>query len=500
MESSKTKQPKILNYKNLKHEKYVYKQPYKTNQGIYLAPCTYQLSRHEIVPFYFETPKLKTVTGIVQTDKHFYIDLELQQSGEYGKFYDFLVKNDEKNITVCHENSNEWFGSVMPLSVIENYYKTPILLKSDGKLPVLRVRIPSHKGNILCEIYNDRKEQVSDYTFVEPDDYVVAILELNGLMFMNQTFVGNYELQKLKIFKDKVFRTIPEGYIFSDVNEKVDLNIGCDIDANILEHTVDIIRHKPSTPIVPITPIVPNMPSENIKSDNINTSNANFIDNTGNLDNTIEKIQNVTENLINENTYVKNIESLLSNVPDTIDDIPNSIYDSKIDIKSDNLVSIGNKPKSLFDLIKETTLCDLINHEDLFLTTSKYTNIFKNTSDSDNINIIDEINDTANDTTIREELGTNENIEKHKISVEHNTKEITKDNKNTPIRQPTPVIESTIEDIAEYNVDFDVPDNISMADYDLTDNEQDILDESESESEDGIDYNTLNDLEVMVFE
>jgi len=218
------KQPKILNYKNLLLEKYEYLQPHKTSNGTYQTVCNYRLSRNELIPFYFETPKLKTTSGIVRIDNNYYIDFELPQSGDGGLFYQYLLKNDEHNITTCYQNSKDWFNQVMPLHIVENYYKTPILLRPNGQLPVFRVRLPSHKGNILTEIFNIRKEKVNDVSCIQEGDSIVGILEFSGLNFMSQNFTPCYELQKIKIYKDNDFRAIPSGYIFSDFNDKIDIN------------------------------------------------------------------------------------------------------------------------------------------------------------------------------------------------------------------------------------------------------------------------------------
>ena len=121
------KAPKILNYKNLVFDKYEYLQPHKAPNGTYQSICNYRISRNELLPFYFETPKLKTTSGIVKIDNKFYIDLEITYTGDANLLYQFILKNDEKNITECHEQSAEWFAKTMPLNVVEEYYKTPIL-------------------------------------------------------------------------------------------------------------------------------------------------------------------------------------------------------------------------------------------------------------------------------------------------------------------------------------------------------------------------------------
>ena len=64
------KQPKILNYKNLNKTKYEYLQPHKTQGGYYQSICNYRLTKNQLLPFYLETPKLKTTSGIVRIDNN----------------------------------------------------------------------------------------------------------------------------------------------------------------------------------------------------------------------------------------------------------------------------------------------------------------------------------------------------------------------------------------------------------------------------------------------
>ena len=91
---------------------------------------------------------------------NFYIDLELQQTGDNGILYDFFKKTDQNNISKCHENAREWFKNVMPLNEVEKNYRTPILHKTKGQLPIIRIRLPSYKGTVLTEILVSRGYEV----------------------------------------------------------------------------------------------------------------------------------------------------------------------------------------------------------------------------------------------------------------------------------------------------------------------------------------------------
>ena len=334
------KQPKLLNYKNLNIEKYEYLLPHKTQYGYYQSICNYRLNKNQMLPFYFETPKLKTTSGIVKIDNKFYMDFELSQSGDIGLLHDFITKTDDNNISVCHENSKEWFNQVMPLNVVETYYKTPIIKKPNGQLPIFRVRLPSYKGNILTEIFNVRKEKVQDINCIQEGDYLIGIIEFSGLMFMSQNFTPCYELHKIKLFKDNDARLLTSGYIFSDMHEPVDLVGNNTIKTdNILED-----------------------PIENIV--NIESIDKSIVQNDNLLKNTTRVISNDISNSLE--TVMRPIDSL------------KPIIDSKvIEVKK------PTKQKSLFEMIKETTLKDFLIDEKLFNNNNK---LFNNTQNSNNKN------------------------------------------------------------------------------------------------------------------
>ena len=456
------KQPKILNYKNLMLEKYEYLQPHKTSNGTYQTICNYRLSRNELIPFYFETPKLKTTSGIVRINNNYYIDFELQQSGEGGLFYQYLLKNDEHNITTCYQNSKDWFNQVMPLHIVENYYKTPILLRSSGQLPVVRVRLPSHKGNILTEIFNVRKEKVNDVSCIQEGDLIVGILEFSGLNFMSQNFAPCYELQKIKIFKDNDFRAIPSGYIFSDTNDKVDI---------------------------------------------VDTYNEKMISNDKIMEQPIE------------------IEKKIS-----IEDMS-----SRVDMYSKLEDKPKSKSKSFFDIIKETTFKHFLSDDELFMNNNKTITDKKNKKlEKQNMvnNILEQnTKELKVEPIIFETVKPIETIDLNKnsdigLNVNSNVNS-TMDLKigiqdvkaidlnidyelDSPNESSSPTQEGYDNNLENYengdNISDENGDNISdengdnNSDENIFDNKGARGAEALADDDDGIDFETLNDLEVIVFD
>ena len=215
---------KILNFRNLDFDKLEYYQPNQTNYGSHIGNISYRLNKNNVMPVYIETPKLTTTSGIVKVDNKFYMKLEVNLSNINTPFFDFITKFDEKNIINCHFNSKSWFNKQIPYNVIEDFYKSPLKLQRSNKNPIFRVRLPSYRGKVLTEIYNQKKELV-DISKVSEGDEVVGIIGFSGLRFLSHQFIAEWELYKLKLLKDTSSFFIPSGYLFSDQeNNEEELN------------------------------------------------------------------------------------------------------------------------------------------------------------------------------------------------------------------------------------------------------------------------------------
>ena len=212
-----------LAYNMINRDKYEYYPPVKNENGSYICSCRYRLSKNEVVPVYFETPRLTTPSGIVKIGNDFFLDLEIPNEVSSSAFYDYIISNDEYNIHQCHQNSNEWFNNYLPLHAIEKYYKSCLVNRAGGSLPIWRVRIPSYKGKIIPEIFNHQKELL-DPSYIEAGDEIVCIVEFIGLKFHAKQFSPEYEIQKMKIFKPNRNKSISKGFLFSDEDDDIVIN------------------------------------------------------------------------------------------------------------------------------------------------------------------------------------------------------------------------------------------------------------------------------------
>ena len=83
------------------------------------------------------------------------------------------------------------------------------------------LKIPTYKGKILLEVYNQQKKLINMNKLCINDE-MVAIIKFSGLRFLKQKFIAEWEIYKIKLLKVIDEDNLPSGYFFSD-----------DADANI---------------------------------------------------------------------------------------------------------------------------------------------------------------------------------------------------------------------------------------------------------------------------
>ena len=207
-----------LDFRGLLFEKVEFYAPHKSGNGTRISNVAYRLSKNEAINFFIETCILKTTSGVIKNDDKYYMDFELDPN---NKLYDFYMRCDEKTINAIRLNSISWFNKTIDAETAEAVYRSPIRLVRGCKHPVLRVRIPTHRGRILTEMFDNRREQI-DINDVSPGDETVAILEFVGLRFQEKQVFAEWELSKLKVLKATARMRIPEGYTFTDVNNPIE--------------------------------------------------------------------------------------------------------------------------------------------------------------------------------------------------------------------------------------------------------------------------------------
>jgi len=204
----------ILRHTELDLKKINFKKPDK--QGlIYYSAIDYQNS-----PFYLQTPKMICKKNGFEISENKNNNLEMEPMNVDFSFYDTFVNLDELNVKKTFENNKDWFGKDIPLEVIDNMYKRsnkPV--KKDSK-PIFSFKVPISKGNVQCQIY-DQKKTCVDLNQIKEGTEVVCILHLKGLKFLKQHYYCDIYISQIKVFLEGDHKyTILDTYSFNDAEEE----------------------------------------------------------------------------------------------------------------------------------------------------------------------------------------------------------------------------------------------------------------------------------------
>ena len=198
-------------------------------------------------------------------------------------------------IVYSHYNSADWFNKHLPLQTIEEFYKSPIKIKFDGKNPTMIFKIPTVKGKMLLEVYNQQK-QIININKLCAGDEITAIIKFNGLRFLKQEFIAEWEIYKIKLFKIIDEDILPSGYFFSD--DTID---------NPIEHQEPIqLSEKENNVFFNLNGEDYHNEEEIRKENEANIINDNILENTTNEP--IEEEHTTTEPIEEEHTTTEPIE------------------------------------------------------------------------------------------------------------------------------------------------------------------------------------------------
>lgn len=204
---------KLLDFRYVNRDKYEYSDLEKVNPRMMVSNCYYAYDQSRKYLYYFETPRVRTLTEVYKVGDRFMLDLVVPLG---SLFMDYLVSEDETNISATIDNSVNWFGSQIPPEVASEKYKSSLILRSGGEDPVFRVNIPSYRGKPVLEVYDNMRRPI-DISRIKPDMEIACICQKVGIRFSNTTFSGEYDCFKIKITQQQVSAPkIPTGYVFND--------------------------------------------------------------------------------------------------------------------------------------------------------------------------------------------------------------------------------------------------------------------------------------------
>jgi len=204
---------KLLDFRYVNRAKYEYSDLEKVSPRLMISNCYYAYDATRKYLYYFETPRLRTLTEVYKVGDRFMLDLVVPLG---SLFMDYLVSEDETNITATVDNSMAWFGSQIPPEIASEKYKSSLVLRSGGNDPVFRLNIPSYRGKPVLEVYDSMRRPI-DISRIKPDMEIACICQKVGIRFSNTTFSGEYDCFKIKITQQQPSAPkIPTGYVFND--------------------------------------------------------------------------------------------------------------------------------------------------------------------------------------------------------------------------------------------------------------------------------------------
>ncbi len=209
---SNKKKITLLNYKHINMANVEYSNPINAKNSIKIIAMSYNIDKNINCPLFFEIKNLITTSGIVNLQDKFYIDIKLDILSSKRELFDFIINFDNRNIIVCAENTQEWFGTKMPRQIIQDYYKSPIKYDSEGN-PFIRIPLPTINGKLYTEIYDNYKNK-TNYDVVLENDTVDIILCLEGLKFTKTTAEPIWEVRQLKVYRNILNKL--DTYAFAD--------------------------------------------------------------------------------------------------------------------------------------------------------------------------------------------------------------------------------------------------------------------------------------------
>jgi hypothetical protein len=158
-------------------------------------------------PLYIETPKSLTRQGFVKNGKKIYCDLMFDNNDQ--EFIHWLENLENKCQELIHNKGDSWFESKLEMNDIESAFSSPIRIYKSGKYYLVRVNVKvNYNTNIpSIKIYNENETPIT-IDDVTSENYMISILEVQGIKFTSRNFQIEMELkQAMVLSSEKIFES-----------------------------------------------------------------------------------------------------------------------------------------------------------------------------------------------------------------------------------------------------------------------------------------------------
>ena len=203
-------------------------------------------------PLLLVTPRLSTSEEGSDIVKKSTTNLVAEMVENDFKFYDCMLKLDERNIKETCSRSKEWFQKEIPLELIDDMYKRSNKPIQKGQKPSFQFKVPFLKDDPRCKIFDHTKVLVPIEKMVKGSE-VECVLHIKGLKFLKQHYYCDCYISQIKVrLPKRPEYHIPDECLLSDsdadeaeeADEVEDADEADEADDAINQETVETIARK----------------------------------------------------------------------------------------------------------------------------------------------------------------------------------------------------------------------------------------------------------------
>jgi len=156
-------------------------------------------------PLYIETPKSLTKQGFIKNGKKIYCDLMFDNNDE--QFIRWLESLETTCQDLIYKKGSSWFANELEKNDIEGAFASPMRVYKSGKYYLVRVNVKVNYATNApsVKIYNEGELPIT-IEEVAPENYIISILEVQGIKFTSRNFQIEMELkQSMVLSSEKIF-------------------------------------------------------------------------------------------------------------------------------------------------------------------------------------------------------------------------------------------------------------------------------------------------------
>jgi hypothetical protein len=153
-------------------------------------------------PLYLQSSKSQLRQGFVKTGKKYYCDLMYDNNS--NPIIHWFEKLEENCIRLIHEKSDTWFENALEKSDVETAFNSIIRIFKSGKYYLVRTNVKSlpSSNEPAVKIYNENEISIP-YLEIKNENYLLSILEIQGIKFTTRNFQIDIELKQIMVLDNE---------------------------------------------------------------------------------------------------------------------------------------------------------------------------------------------------------------------------------------------------------------------------------------------------------